>query len=360
MKAPKDLDEIPESDVLSGYEHPRHAQHIIGHEKAEAELLEAYKADRLPQAWIIGGPSGIGKATLAWRLTKFIMANPDPSSPHVQKATCLDTSDDNPQVRQVLSLTHSDLLLMRRSYNPSTKRFYSEIRADDVRKANDMFHLAANNGGWRIGILDSADELNKFSANALLKLIEEPPPRSLFLIIAHHPSRLLPTIRSRARKIYLSPLTPDQIKTALKTILTSSRFSTKAISQAAEMAGGSVREALRLLEGDGLDIAAQMSNILRGMPRVDWKSVLDLSDIICARDADDDFSSALMGIYDWLDAQIQDNAGLGAERLAPLALVWDKIAKAVRHTEAINLDKRALLVSIFTDLAEAYAETARS
>ena len=148
----------------------------------------------MPQAWIIGGPQGIGKATLAWRMARFIAAHPDPAAPAVQQAKNLAVDPNHPAARKISALSFGDLALLRRRMERKDQETCDAHRVDDVRHAIHLFEQAAGEGGWRMAIIDSADDLNLNSANALLKLIEEPPPRCLFLLVAHHPGRLLPTI----------------------------------------------------------------------------------------------------------------------------------------------------------------------
>ena len=171
-------------------------------------MLTAYRQDRMAQAWILGGPEGVGKATFAWRLARFLLAHPDPAAPEVQRAQSLFVPGEAPAARRIASMALADVFPLRRSWNEKTKKFFTEIRIDDVREIIHAFHQGSGTGGWRVAIVDCADDLNRSSANALLKLIEEPPERSLFLLIAHQPGRLLPTIRSRCRKLMLGPLTP--------------------------------------------------------------------------------------------------------------------------------------------------------
>ena len=211
MKRPAEIEAAPESDAAADAPHPRHALRLIGHAAPEAELLAAYRSGRLPHAWLIGGPAGIGKATLAWRMARFVLANPDPSAPAVQGARDLAVDPLSQAARLVEALAHPDFSLVRREWRPKEKNFATEIPVDAVRKATQLFQLAAGFGGWRVCIVDSADDLNRSSGNALLKLIEEPPDRSLFLIVAHRPGQVLPTIRSRCRKLRLEALSEDEI-----------------------------------------------------------------------------------------------------------------------------------------------------
>ncbi len=359
MKRPSATEIIPESDALEGAPHPRFAPRLIGHQRAELDLLNGYRTGRLPQAWIMGGRLGIGKATLAWRLARFVLAYPDISAPEVQGAQDLSVPADHPVSKRINSLSHGDLAVLRRAYNDKTKRHFTEIRVDDVRKALEKFHHAAGEGGWRVAIIDCADELNKSSANALLKMIEEPPPRSLFLMISHQPAQVLPTIRSRSRMLMLPVLSAAEVLETIKGLVDPHDHDHAALAMAAERSGGSVREAMRLLDGKALEVTSRIESILKRLPNVDWKSVYLLSDVVCARDANDDFGSTITAIYDWLDAEIRSRAGEGAARLAPLAEVWEKVAGSVRNAEALNLDKRALLLSIFSDLSAASAAAQR-
>ena len=207
-----------EADRVEGTTHPRHATALIGHVDRERDLLDAYRSGRLPHAIILGGQAGIGKATLAWRLARFILTYPLPEVPAVRDAVDLSVLATSKAAAQLASLSHPDVSLLRREANEKTKRFYTEIRADDVRRTIGLFQRAAGAGGWRVCIVDSADDLNRSSANALLKLIEEPPPKSLFILVAHRPGLILPTIRSRARVMRLDSLTSAQVRGVVQTL----------------------------------------------------------------------------------------------------------------------------------------------
>ena len=259
-KAPKkERDgETPESDVFAGAPHPRHGLRLVGHAAAEAELLSAYRSGRLPHAWLIGGREGIGKATLAWRFARFLLANPDANAPAVTAARDLAVPASHPVARQIEALSHPDFAIIRRGWNDKTGTgFFTEIRIDDVREKMRVFHMSAAFGGWRVAIVDPADELNRNSANALLKIIEEPPPKSLILILAHRMGAVMPTIRSRCRRLMLEPLSieeVDEIVTGLGSPWTEA--GRDKIAAAARQANGSVREALRRLEPESQTIGA--------------------------------------------------------------------------------------------------------
>ena len=194
---------------------PRETTALFGHNEAERALLEAYKSGRIPHAWLIGGPPGIGKATLAFRLARFVMAHPDPRAAETQKADSLAIDPENPVARRIAAQAQGDLLILERSINEQTGKLYTVIRVDDVRRTASFFGSTAGEGGWRIAIVDAVDDLQREGANALLKVLEEPPKRSLLLLISHAPGRELPTIRSRCRRLLLRPLEPEDVGRAL-------------------------------------------------------------------------------------------------------------------------------------------------
>ena len=349
-------DSAPESDRYEDYPHPRETHVLFGHEEAERELLDAYREQRLHHAWLIGGPQGIGKATLAWRMTKFLLANPDPTSTKVQAAHHLSVPESNYTSKQVEAHSHSDLALLRREWNDKTKKHFTEIRVDDVRSALNLFHHTSGSGGYRVCLVDCADDLNRSSANALLKVIEEPPPRSIFFIVAHNAAHVLPTIRSRCRKLLLKPLSDEALFPAVRAA--APELEAGDIRHAAERARGSVREALRLMSGSGVQVDQQVNRILNGLPKINWDWVHDLADQVTSREQQNEFDVMVGAVYDWLDATVHARAGEGASRLAPFAEVWEKVAADVRETEALNLDKRAFTLLMFDDIVAA-AESAQ-
>src|SRR5262249_40532591 len=185
---------------------PRETTVLYGHADAERALLAAYRGARFPHAWLIGGRSGIGKATLAYRMARFVLAHPDPAAAAVQEAQTLEIPADHRVARQVGAQGHSDLLVLERTVNEKTGKLFTVIRVEDVRRTVPFFGSTAGEGGWRVCIVDCADELQyPQAANALLKILEEPPANALLLLVSHAPARLLPTIRSRCRRLMLRP-----------------------------------------------------------------------------------------------------------------------------------------------------------
>jgi DNA polymerase-3 subunit delta' len=342
----------PEADRFEDTPHPRQTFTLFGHDEAENELLAAYRTGHLPQAFLIGGPPGIGKATLAWRLARFLLAHPDPANSAT--ATDLFTSPDHPVARQITSLAHPDLFLLRRAWNEKTKKHFTEIRVDDVRRTIHMFQQSAGRGGYRICIVDSAEDLNLSGANALLKLIEEPPPRSVFLILAHRAGRVLPTIRSRCRMIGLKPLASGDIARIAATLGAPSSIAGEAELKAAiNRSHGSMHDVLRLLNGRGVELDANLRRMLDDLPRIDWRAVHALAERVAPRDNNNDYDAMMVSVFDWLEARVRGGEGGSVRRLAPYAEVWEKVTEAARQIETLNLDKRSFVLLLFADLAAA-------
>src|SRR5262245_60289022 len=226
---------------------PRQTTSFFGHGGAEQVLLEAYRSGRFPHAWLIGGPPGIGKATLAYRMARFVLAHPDARAPEVRSATSLAMPEDDRTVRRIAAQGHPDLLVLERVVNEKTGKLYTVIRVDDVRRTVPFFGSTAGEGGWRIAIVDTADELQyPQAANALLKILEEPPPNALLLLISHAPARLLPTIRSRCRRLILRPLAQADVARGAAAALGRSAAAPE-LEEASSLAEGSVGRALTLL-----------------------------------------------------------------------------------------------------------------
>ena len=347
----RDGEAAPESDRVEAAPHPRETARLFGQACAERELLDAYRADRLHHAWLIGGPQGTGKATLAWRFARFLLAYPDPASDAVQGAADLAVPAEHPAARRIVSGAPGDVAVLRRGWNDKTGKFFSEIRVDEVRKMSGLFQQASRAGGYRICIIDTAEDLNTNSANALLKLIEEPPSRSLFLMLAHHPAQVLPTLRSRCRKLTLDPLGPADAVAALRALGPPwSQAEPAGLDEAVRRAGNSVSGSLPYLAGERLALDRETQRLLGRLPEIDWAGLHRLADRMGSDE--DDFAVLTGAILDWLHEGLRAGAG-EPRRLAPLAEVWDKVRRSARDTLALNLDKKTFLFSTFADLAQA-------
>jgi DNA polymerase III subunit delta' len=333
--------------------HPRETSTLAGHREAEAALLNAYRSGRIPHAWLIGGAQGIGKATLAYRMARFVLAHRHPDGADVERAETLWVDPSNPVARQVAAGSHGGLLTLERSLNDKGV-LRTVITVDETRETISFFGSTAAVDGWRVCIVDTVDELNPNAANALLKVLEEPPQRSLFLLVSHAPARVLPTILSRCRKLPLRPLaTADVIRAA--TDAAHVAVDDPALAEAAEASEGSVSRALTLLGGDALKLQQRTAALLSSLPRVDPRELHALGDALGGSDR-----VALAAFIDSVDRWVGErlradeaNANANLARLARLAEVWEKINRAARDTESYNLERKPLVFSVFGLLAEA-------
>jgi DNA polymerase-3 subunit delta' len=330
--------------------HPRETTALFGHAEAQQTLLAAYRSGRVPHAWLIGGENGIGKATLAYRFARFVLAHPDPKSPAVQSAASLDVPADHATARRIAGRAHSDLLVLERVINEKTGKLFTETRVEQVRESVSFFGSTAGEGGWRVAIVDPIEDLNRTGINALLKVLEEPPQRALLLLVTDAPGRVLPTIRSRCRALILRPLSEDEVAQAVATALGEARVSDE-IRAAAAASGGSVRRALMLLEGDALELRQQMLALLARLPDLDPRALHALGDEIAGTDVET-LAAFMDTVNAWLGERLRTEPQQ-AERLARIADVWASVNAAGRDTEAYNLDRKPFVFSVFGKLADA-------
>jgi DNA polymerase-3 subunit delta' len=197
-----------EPDQEAGARPPRETLTLVGHEAAEAELAGTLSGARLHHAWLISGPKGVGKATLAYRFARRLLGAAQ-SGPRP-----LDAAADDPVVRRIAAGSHPDLRVLRRALNDRGDRYKRDISAEDARAIAEFFSMKSSAGGWRVTIVDAVDDLNRHAANAILKTLEEPPPRAILLLICHTPGAALATIRSRCRRLALRPLRDEQVEAA--------------------------------------------------------------------------------------------------------------------------------------------------
>src|SRR6478609_6773431 len=333
--------------------HPRETFVLFGHRDAETALLNAYRSGRIPHAWLIGGAAGIGKATLAYRMARFVLAHSNPNAPDVQRAETLAVDPNGSVARHVATSSHGGLLTLERTLNDKGV-MRTVIAVDQTRETISFFGSTAAVDGWRVCIVDTVDELNPNAANALLKVLEEPPQQSLFLLVSHAPARVLPTILSRCRKLLLRPLATDDVIRAAA-LAANKATDDPALVEAAEAAEGSVARALTLLGGDAIKLQQRTAALLATLPQVDPRELHALGDALGGSDR-----VALAAFVDsverWVSARLRAddaNANANLPRLARLAEVWEKINRAARDTEAYNLERKPLVFSVFGLLAEA-------
>lgn len=363
--AVQSLEEAPEADRLEGFPHPRQTRDLFGHEQTEHMLAAAFAGGRLHHAWLLTGREGIGKATLAYRFARHVLAEPGE-----RQSDRLAVAEEGRTSRQVRALSHPGLLVLRRPYDVRAKRFPVSIPIDEVRRLRAFFSLRAGGEAWRVVIVDQADELNVAAANALLKSLEEPPTRTLFLLVSSEPGALLPTIRSRCRTLALSPLASAPLREAVLQALAAGE---RAVPQTGDwpilerLAEGSVRRALALIASNGLELNARLFGLLAGLPALDWPQVHALADELAPAAAEQRlelFFELLLGLLARLVRAAATGAGESAEaeivdrlcaegRLASIAELWETLAREKAEALELNLDRKSLVLGTFSRLEEA-------
>jgi DNA polymerase-3 subunit delta' len=338
-----------EPDRVSGAAHPRETLALAGHAAAERQMLAAFRSGRLHHAWLLAGPRGIGKATLAWRFARFLLAHPEPGSMEVAMAADLAVPASHPVAGQVARLAHPDLALIRRSPTKDGKVVRGEITVEDVREGLALLGMTSGGGGWRVVIVDSADDMNRNAANALLKQLEEPPARTVFMLVSHQPATLLPTIRSRCRFLRLAPLAREEMATVLAAVRAAGGPDAPADDDA--FADGSVGQALAGADPAERKLRLAARDLYRGLPRLDLDRLQTLLPELAGKQGE----SALAAVMEALGREI--HAGLRARPdepalLAARADLWDKLGRQAREIETFNLDRRPFLLQVFQDLAD--------
>ena len=354
------MSDLPQPDQLDGAPHPRETQVLYGQGEAEARFLQAYSSGRLHHGWLICGPRGVGKATLAWRLARFLLATPadDGGMFAPPPPQSLDISEDHPVVRRVRAGADPGLLVIRRGHDDKGN-LRRDITVDVMRKLHGFFGLSAPDGGRRVVIIDAAAEMNPNAANALLKALEEPPENATLLLVAHQPSRLLPTIRSRCRELRLAPLAKHDLDAAL------AQAGVESDSAAlAQLSGGSVGAAVTLAQGGGTEIYAGLVRLFESLPRLDRPAALKLAESVAGR-ANDARFAMLLSLFDLFMARLA-RAGIkgpGPEAVTGEAALFARLAPDVqaarayaelgqhlgaraRHARAVNLDPAALVLDM--------------
>jgi len=324
---------------------PRENPLLIGHDEAERQMLDALRGGRMHHAWLITGPEGVGKATLAYRFARRLLAG----TPGPSETLALDPAD--PVFRRVAAGTHADLLTVEREWDEKKKRMRKAIAAEDVRAIPDFLHLTPAEGGWRVVVVDGAEDLNIHSANALLKVLEEPPPRAMLLLACSAPGRLPATIRSRCRQLRLSALTPADMARLLALYLPETGMAER--ERLAALAEGAPGRALTLAAGDGLALAALVGEVVDALPDMPPLRGYAVADKLGrGEDAFETFMTLLRGaIASAVRAVLRGEADARQARLVSLRPldawgdVWHALTRLQDETERFNLDKKQAVLS---------------
>jgi DNA polymerase-3 subunit delta' len=335
---------------------PRANPILLGHAAAERTLLDAIHQGRVHHAWLITGPEGIGKATLAFRFARRLLAGQaggfgERRGEGGRAGESLALDPAHPVFRRVVAGGHADMLTVERAYDEKTKRRKRDIAVDDVRKINGFMALTPAEGGWRVAVVDGAEDLNQNSANALLKILEEPPSRAVLILVCSAPGRLPPTIRSRCRQLRLSTLTDDVMAQLLALYLPERSQDDR--DRLVTLAEGSIGRALAMADEDGIAVAALVDNLLTALPGVPPSRGHDVADALGRSETG--FRLFLDQLAAGIGAMVRDTvrgrADPEQQRLAALrpleewGELWQGLLRLRDETERFALDKRQALVS---------------
>ena len=365
------------SDKIAGAPHPMLANEIIGHSSQKLIFLRSFASNRLPQCWLLAGDMGIGKASFAWLIAKFLLTTKyQPADLKIDLSETNINSILEPQsgstLNRIISGSEQRVYIVRRGYNEKRKAFFKNISIEDVRKLQSYCSLTIADGGKRIIIIDTADDLNKSSSNALLKLLEEPPKNTIFLLISHQPNLLLPTIKSRCQKLSFSNLDQTHLGAVLTAIgckiEPSDEVSLSILSK------GSAGAACRLINSNCINLYRDILNIASSLPNLNTNKILQLSQNYFAKAKPSEFEIFIEMMQHFFSRlcktgvmqkpvlpSVTDNEAKIMKSLCPnlkSARLWSEAANIslakLNKGYLLNIDIESLILDAFIYLEECY------
>lgn len=340
-----DKDEVLESDRVEGLAHPRETFELIGQEEVLRIAAGAIRSGRPPQALLISGPPGSGKATLAYRIARYLLK---------YGASDLGPADlsvpaSDPVSLQIVAGAHPGLLVLRRGLHPDTRKPMTVLSVNEIRKLSSFFGLTSGAGGFRVAIIDTADDMNDNAANALLKALEEPPARAVLMLLSNAPGRLLPTIRSRCQTLRVRPL-PESLL-AQELAIRMPQLSAEDQTAVIQLSAGALGQALMLAAGEGLLIAKEAQRLIDDAPHPDLLALLALADRIGR--LKDGLETLGEDLVLNLGARIVARARQGAPGLNPWVEAWEKLRHVFGRSTALHLEPRQTILSAAAVLSDA-------
>lgn len=371
------------SDKIAGAPHPMLANEIIGHSSQKLSFLNSFASNRLPQCWLLAGDMGIGKASFAWLIAKFLLTTKyQPADLKIDLTETNINSILEPQsgstLNRIISGSEQRVYIVRRGYNEKRKAFFKNISIEDVRKLQSYCSLSIADGGKRIIIIDTADDLNKSSSNALLKLLEEPPKNTIFLLISHQPNLLLPTIKSRCQKLSFSNLDQTDLGAVLTAIgckiEPSDEVSLSILSK------GSAGAACRLINSNCINLYRDILNIASLLPNLNTNKILQLSQNYFAKAKPSEFEIFIEMMQHFFSRlcktgvmqkpvlpSVTDNEAKIMKSLCPnlkSARLWSEAANIslakLNKGYLLNIDIESLILDAFIYLEECYQKIYRT
>lgn len=324
---------------------PRDNDYLIGHEEAEKSFLDAWVSGRMAHSWMICGPQGVGKASLAYVIARFVLSGGgDGGGLFGGGPDTLRIAKDHSVFKTIASGGHPDLKVVERGWTDAgqTKQ-RSDIVVSDVREAGHFLSMTPALGGWRVVIVDTADDMNRNAANAILKVLEEPPRNALILLVVNSPGRLLPTIRSRCRRLSLKPLSTPVVGELLARY--APEMAGDEAARLAFLAQGSIGRALDLADAGGLELYDQIAKLLDGLPRTPSTAFHAFAE----KGANDAGWSTIPQLIErWLTDHIRRRAEVGEGGVESWLGVWEKVRTLFARADAVNLDRKQTLLTALT------------
>lgn len=337
--------EVVELDRAEAAPHPRETVRLVGQDAALAIVSRAIRNRRPPQAWLICGPPGIGKATLAYRIARYLLAYGATD----RGPADLSVPRHDPASIQVAAGSHPGLLVLKRGINPTTGRVMTVLGVDEMSRLIGFFGMTSGAGGWRVVIVDTADDMNDNAANALLKLLEEPPSRAMLLLLSNVPGRLLATIRSRCQRLALQVLDETHFNDELARLLPDA--SPKERRSLAQLSGGSLGIALRLASGEGLVLAEEAAHLMDSSGAPDVQALFRLADKLArVTDGLDVFGEFLIRA---MTDRIRTRALAGGRYMSKWVDALETLRRSFARTSALHLEPRQTLLSAARELESA-------
>lgn len=359
------VDDLPDIDGLRS---PRFCRQLIGQDASVSHFLSNLAQGKLHHACLLTGPKGVGKASFAHMAARFMLHYNDPVSA-AKNAENLSVLDDEMLGKQIEQGSHPDLMIVTRPWDTAKERFKQTISVDEVRKIRSFFNLSAGMGGWRICIIDAADDMTLNAANALLKTLEEPPSKSLFLIVSHQSGGLLDTIRSRCMKIAFQPLKSNHIQHLMHQTIAKGSDNTGAATQSlaaiAHLSRGSIGRALHINDTNGLEVYSDMVKLLRQFPSFRADTLHEVAERLSKRNTEHLFTDMGEFLQQWLHqlarfsakGQMPEVIFEGEEAAFQLMAsdrpleawvdVWEKVTELFDNAKRLNLDRKQTILESF-------------
>lgn len=336
------------ADRLEGLLQPYENGFFCGQDRAEQRFLSGAQSGRLHHAWLLSGPSGVGKASFAFRIARALVESADQHKTIDGEALRVLSDPGHPVFRRVASGGHPNILHLRVPYDDKTKRFKTQLTVEEVRRSVGFFGTTAGESGWRIAVVDSADDMTISAANALLKILEEPPEKTLFFILSSQPGRLLPTIRSRCQKLEFDRLDATDLFRALDAASIQPIGDVSTLEPHSALLNGSVRRGFQFLENNMSVLVENFHALMDMKPSYDMSALHGFADQVAARGSDEKYDFFIHLIEDFASNLIRRDQP--NEALVSVAEVWEKMRERIDLEARMNLDRKQTVLALFHDV----------